>query len=649
MAARGKIEPMGGLPCEGEVEMRIVRWQASVLLAGLVAMTGCAPLQLAPLKSNGDFAGAASLEGVAMGPSSLIANNSAGLIANNSAGLIANNSAGYRVASVEEEVPLPRAVIYLTDARDRFFQGSNGKPISATTDETGYYVVPREVPLNQPVIVNVVLSENRREVGFTVPKAGKNVVNVSLASNYVTEFLRHSAEMDGKTMATYPLTNLPDLTARTNQALLAATLAAPTLKIADIAAMNMTYAKLIGTDANGLGEAWAKMLGRRVMAVTTLSGTGAPGTSSNGETAVKSALDLPKGLARDFNGNVYVVEEGGHRVRRIAVDGTITTVAGNGSRGAQGDGGPATSAQLNTPRSIAVDAHGNLIIGDVLNMAIRVVPKQSGTYYGVSMTAGHLYTIAGLLDPDIGNSTNPNGHTGDGGPATLARLAGPRGMAFDSLGNLYFSEGYGWPVAGGNQTESWHFIRKITPQGIISTIAGQESTETVPSVGFSPDGTPAIQARLNSPQQIAIDAQDRLYVAEVGDLNNRSTNRIRVIDLKELQSNPLAPIRTLAGGGDVLGDGAQARATQLNQPYGVAVGNDGLIYFAERGTDKVRVVLADGSVRTLAGGGTLATDGDGPMLKLNNVHDLCFDAGGDLLVAEARAHKIRKVSTRFGL
>jgi sugar lactone lactonase YvrE len=620
-------------------------------MAGLLAVTACAPMQLAPMRSNGSFSDAASLEGLAMGPASLVANNSAGLIANNSAGLIANNSAGFRIASLDQEVPLPRAVIYLTDARDRFFEGSNGKPLSTTTDETGHYVVPREVPINQPVIVNVVLSENRREVGFTVPKAGKNVVNVSLASNYVTEFLRHSSVLDGKTMAAYPLDNLLDLTDRTNQALLSQSLATPSLRVADIASMNMTYAKVIGANTHGLGDAWAQMLGRRVMAVTTLAGTGAPGSSSNGTPALKAALDLPKGLASDKNGNLYVVEEGGNRVRRIAPDGTITTVAGNGGKGFSGEAAAATSATLNGPRAVAVDPSGNLVIADTLNMVIRVLPKTSGFHYGVSMTAGNLYTIAGVPDPSVGVGINKNDHTGDNGPAVQAKLAGPRGLAFDSLGNLYFSESYGWPAPGEDQTQSWHFIRKITPQGIISTIAGlpyDASTDT-PSVGYSPDGTPAVSARLNYPNQLAIDAQDRLYIAEVGDDADLTTNRIRVIDLAELRSNPQASLRTLAGGGTVSGDGANATATQLNQPYGVAVGSNGVVYFAERGSEKVRAVLPDGTIRTLAGGGTFATDGDGPMLDLSQPHDLCVDTNGDLVFADARSHKVRKVSTRFGL
>lgn len=632
--------------------MRNVRWQASVLVAGLFAVTACAPLQLAPMRNTGAFGDAASLEGLAMGPASLVANNSAGLVANNSAGLVANNSAGFRIASLEQEVPLPRAVLYLTDARDRFFEGSNGKPISATTDETGYYVVPREVPINQPVIVNLVLSENRREVGFTVPKAGKNVVNVSLASNYVTEFLRHSSVLDGKTMAAYPLDNLLDLTDRTRQALLSQALATPSLRIADIAAMNMTYAKVIGANTNGLGDAWAQMLGRRVMAVSTIAGTGVAGSSSDGVAAIGAALNLPKGLTADKAGNVYVVEEGGHHVRRIAPDGTITTVAGTGQKGYSGEGGPATQAYLNAPRAVAIDASGNLIIADTLNMAIRVVPKTPGTYYGVSMpVAGNIYTIAGLADPAlaaaIGVGNYPNGHKD--GPGRQAELAGPRGLAFDSLGNLYFSDSYGWTPGA-----SWHFVRKIdATTGDVTTILGQETTDTQVSAGFSPDGTPASEARLNYPQQIAIDAQDRLYIAEVGSEPQNdptyATNRVRMLDLAALRSNLATPLMTLVGGGATAGDGAQATATQIKQPYGVTIGKNGVIFFAERGSETVRAVLPDGTVRTLAGGGSLATDGDGPMLDLSQPHDLVVDGNGDLVFADARSHKVRKVSTRFGL
>jgi len=122
-----------------------------------------------------------------------------------------------------------------------------------------------------------------------------------------------------------------------------------------------------------------------------------------------------------------------------------------------------------------------------------------------------------------------------------------------------------------------------------------------------------------------------------------------MIDLAALRSNPHTPLQTLAGGGSALGNGAPAKATQIKQPYGVAVGKDGVIYFLERGAETIRAVLPDGTVRTLAGGGTLATDGDGPMLKLTQPHDLAVDANGDLLVADSRAHKVRKVSTRFGL
>lgn len=631
--------------------MRIVRWQIAGLLAGLVSLTACTPLQLAPMRSTHAFGDAASLDGTVVGPASLIANNSAGLVGNNSAGLIAHNSAGFRIAALEEEVPVPRGVIYLTDTRSRFFEGLQGVPLSTTTDEQGRYEIPRGVPVNQPVIVNLILSEDRREVGFTVPKAGKNTVNVSLASTYVTEFLRHSAVLDGKTMAAYPIVKLEDLAERTNRAMAGGSLPQPTLKIADIAAMNMTYAKLLGADTEGLGAAWAEMLGRRVMAVSTIAGTGVPGSSENGAAAISAPLDLPKGLAADKAGNVYVAEEGGNRVRRISPDGKITTVAGTGQKGYSGEGGLATQARLNWPRAVAVDPHDNLVIADTLNMAIRVVPKTSGHYYGIAMAAGNIYTIAGLADSalaakidQIGNY--PNGHKD--GPGRQAELGGPRGIAFDSQGNLYFSDSHGWTPGA-----SWHFVRKIDASGYVSTVLGQKTTDSRISAGFSPDGTPASAAHLNYPQQIAIDAQDRLYIAEVGseqkDDPTYSTNRIRMLDLKALQYDSQTPIQTLAGGGSAMGDGAQAKGSLLKQPYGVAVGRDGVIYILERGSEMVRAVLPNGTLRTLAGGGTLATDGDGPMLKLTQPHDLCVDANGDLLIADSRSHKIRKVSTRYGL
>ncbi|MBL8211406.1 MAG: hypothetical protein JNK87_11870 [Bryobacterales bacterium] len=188
-------------------------------------------------------------------------------------------------------------------------------------------------------------------------------------------------------------------------------------------------------------------------------------------------VGLAEGMAFDAAGNLYWADRFNHVVRRLDASGVITTLAGSGRPGFGGDGGPATSALLNTPQGVAVDGDGNLFIADNVNDRVRKVDKN-----------GIITTLAG----------STNGFGGDGGPSTQARLARPRRLCLDTAGNLYVSEGWN------------NRIRRITRNGIITTVAGTGRNE------HSGDGGPANQASLSSPTGIAIDNNGNLYIADTG-------------------------------------------------------------------------------------------------------------------------------------
>ena len=190
-------------------------------------------------------------------------------------------------------------------------------------------------------------------------------------------------------------------------------------------------------------------------------------------------------MAFDVTGAMYFVDGGNNRIRKVALDGTISTVAGTGAAGFLGDNGPALAAQFNAPYGLVFDKAGNLYIGDAGNNRIRKITPQ-----------GIITTIAG---------TGVSGFTGDGGSALQANLSFPRSLAIDANGNLYVTQGA-------------IRVRKITPAGIISTIAGNGNN------GFSGDGGPATGAALNNIKSIAVDANGNLYIA---DQDNRRVRKVQ--------------------------------------------------------------------------------------------------------------------------
>lgn len=267
------------------------------------------------------------------------------------------------------------------------------------------------------------------------------------------------------------------------------------------------------------------------------------GFSGDGGPATAARLREPTGVVMDGAGNLYFADHFNHRIRKVDIGGIITTVAGTGVVGFSGDGGPATAARLNFPAETEVDAAGNLYIADQLNDRVRKVN-----------TSGIITTVVG---------TGVAGFSGDGGPATAARLHEPIDLIFDGSGNLYIAD-------HDNQR-----IRKVDAGGIITTVAGTGVA------GFSGDGGVATAANLNGPREVELDGAGNLYIVDT------DNNRVRKVNAGGI-------ITTVAGTGvaGFSGDGGLATVAQLDGPNGAAVDGSGNLYIADRDNHRIRKVFA---------------------------------------------------------
>ena len=286
--------------------------------------------------------------------------------------------------------------------------------------------------------------------------------------------------------------------------------------------------------------------------ISTVAGNGTPGYSGDGGPAASAMLNYPTGVAVDAAGNLFIADEANNRVRKVNPGGVISTVAGNGTQGYSGDGGPATSAELYYPYGVAVDTAGNLFIADEGNNRIRMV------------------TPGGVISTVAGNGIfGFSGHNGDGGPATSAMLAAPEDVAVDTAGNLFIAD-------------TWsNSVRKVTPGGMISTVAGNGTG------GYSGDGGPATSAILAAPEDVAVDTAGNLFIADDGN------QRIRMV-------TPGGVISTVAGNGTggYSGDGGPATSAELYYPSGVAVDTAGNLFIADFDNQRVRMVTGVASVTT---------------------------------------------------
>lgn len=329
----------------------------------------------------------------------------------------------------------------------------------------------------------------------------------------------------------------------------------------------------------------------------TAAGTGTAGFGGDGGNAQAALLNSPVSIASAPDGSLYLSDNGNNRVRRIAPDGTLGTVAGTGAGSFGGDGGPAASALLNKPGGIAAGPDGSLYIADTFNHRIRKVSP-----------AGAIGTVAGNGTPTF---------AGDGGAATSASLFYPAAVAVAQDGSLYIADAYN------------HRIRRVGTGGTIGTVAGNGST------AFGGDGGAATSASLYQPSGVAFGADGSLYIADYGH------HRIRKV-------SPAGLISTVAGTGTpgYSGDGGAATSAQLNAPVGLAVAANGSVLIADSGNNRIRRVGTDGLISTVAGNGQTGPGGDGGAASSARVSapwGVVEGADGNVYAAEYGGQRIRRI------
>jgi sugar lactone lactonase YvrE len=325
----------------------------------------------------------------------------------------------------------------------------------------------------------------------------------------------------------------------------------------------------------------------------TIAGIGTAGDSGDGGPAIMAQLNQPNGVAFDPSGNLYIADTPANVVRKVDTTGKITTFAGTGGpAGFSGDGGPATAAELSIPFSVASDKNGNIYIEDTGNDVIRKVDA----------TTGLITTFAG--------TPQTPGHSGDGGPATAAKFNQNQGARFDSAGNLYV------PTCNGAS------VRKIDTTGKISTVAGN-FTE-----GFSGDGGSATAAQLQCPSGVAIDAAGNLYIAD------EFNYVIRKVDT----TGKISTIGGTPGVTGYAGDGGQATSATFNNPNDVVIDSLGNLYVADSGNNRVRKIDTNGIITTAAGG--LNSAGSA---AVNTPLAVTVDTAGNVYFSDSGNSKIQEI------
>jgi len=404
--------------------------------------------------------------------------------------------------------------------------------------------------------------------------------------------------------------------------------------------------------------------------INTFAGTGqispgGAGTYNDGGLATDALLHLPAGVAVDKSGNVYIADTGDDLIREVTTDGLINSIAGDSYPGYLGDGSPAATSELHSPEDVAVDSSGNVYIADSANAVIREITASTGI---INFIAGSVPIAAGAT-----TGVPAVGYSGDGAAANLAGLVTPFALAVDSSGQVYFAEngdsrirmintkgiintiagngtaGYSGDGSTGTAAEL-NFptgvavdssgnvyiadlvnlrIRKLTPGGTISTVAGNGK------YSYSGDSGQATSAQLNTPQAVASDSSGNLYIA---DTVNNAVRKVTAAGV----------ISTIAGNGTAGsgGDGGASTSAQLHSPQGIAVDASGNVYVADTQNARVRKI-SNGAINTVAGSGTAGFGGDSgaaTSAQLNIPAGLAVDGASNLYIADFSNNRVRKVT-----
>ncbi len=356
--------------------------------------------------------------------------------------------------------------------------------------------------------------------------------------------------------------------------------------------------------------------------ITTFAGTGNQGFSGDGGHASAAELNSPFGLAFDDGDNLYIADSGNNRIRKVDFDtGIITTVAGLGSPGFEGDGGSALDAAFEAPHGVAVDRHGNVYIADTLNNRIRKVDA-----------------VDDIVTTVAGNGIA--GYVGDEGRAVNAELNQPKDVAVDDLGKVYIAD-------SGN-----HVIRQIDREGVIFTLAGKRNAPvdpvTVANSGLAQD------AVLRNPLSLALDQEQRnLYVTDTGNHLVRRIILNNVIEDTQITTEAGAP----DGSAGYDGEDTTAVVSSLDSPSAVAVNSLGEVYIADTGNQRVRAIVSAGERRpkiltTKAGNGEASFSGERAPATNATLHfpsDVALGPNGNIYFSDTENHRVRRVDLSTGL